>query len=125
MSKTSNWKRAERQGVKFLQKYKIPAFRHDQRQLNYAISIDDIGIEGHPFFKFDSKYRKSGFVSHSLLKEIEDKYCPNGEHAVLITKGFNERGQKVTIEDEFFAMLLSYWLGFASKEELLSIYNGK
>lgn len=124
--KTHRWKGLEKAVPALMQKYKIPAFRHEQRQNNYAISIDDVGITGFPWIKIDCKYRVNGFQTNTLLSVVEDKYCKEAtDVAVLVTKGFQERGQRVTIDDEFFCVLLGYFLGVGTKEELWSIYNGK
>lgn len=126
MSKQTTWKAAERQLATILCKYKIPAKRKSQRQENYAISIDDVGIEGADWIKLDAKYRKSGFAVNTLLDVVEKKYArlPN-EIGIVGLKGGGQHGMRFLLDDEFGAMLLSYWLGHATKEELWAIYNGK
>lgn len=112
----------EKQWEKILKKYGIPAYRKQERRLNFSISVDDVGILGYPSIKSDCKYRASGFAANTLLDEVESKYCKTPEDfAILICKGKNERGQKVVIDSEVAAMLLSYWLGFNTKEDLETI----
>lgn len=126
MSKVDNWKRLEKEFPLLLQKYGIPAYRREQRQANYAISIDDVGITGHDYIKIDTKYQKAGWSVNTLLNTLKKKYCKTpDDFGVIVTKGGSERGQKVVIQDDFFAILLSYWLGYKTKEELLEIYHGK
>lgn len=123
MSKTGNWKGAERFVASVYQKYKIPATRIS-RAGNFAESTYDVDIEGHPEIKTDSKYSKQNFRHHGKLETIRFKYCKSrGDIPVLSTKNYKERGSVFSVEDEFFSMLLSYWLGFGTKEELLAIYN--
>lgn len=126
MSKQTTWKAAEKQLAAILCKYKIPAKRKSQRQENYAISIDDVGIEGHDWIKLDSKYRKSGFAVNTLLDVVEKKYAKlPGEVGIVGLKGGGQYGMRFLMDDEFAAMLISYYLGFGTKEELWEIYHGK
>lgn len=127
MSKTSNWKNAESYFAKVYQKFKIPA-RRDTRAGNYAISDFEVKIDEHPEIAGDSKYSQAKpFRHHGLLDEIEFKYCKGNPDAfgVLMTKNFKERGACITVRAEIFAMILSHWLGYGTKEELWAIYKGK
>lgn len=118
---TSRWKRAEKQISEIYVKYKIPAKRIT-RAGNYAISTYDVEIENHPEIKSDSKYSQAGFKTNRLLDIVKAKYCKEKTDVpVLLTKGYKETGMKATVDAEFFAKLLSYWLGCATKEELESI----
>lgn len=124
MSKlTSRWKRAEKGGEALYQEFLIPAERIT-RAGNYAESTYDIRINGFPEYKTDSKYSIKGHATSRMLDVVEEKYCErNEDEPILVCKGYRERGFKVTIRGRFFAMLLSYFLGFADKETLLSIYR--
>ena len=97
-----------------------------ERAGNYALSDYDVEIEGHSFFKGDSKYSASNpYRHHGKIKEIESKYCKEeGDVPVLYTRNYKEHGGYISVKDEYFAMLLSYWLGFGTKEELMEIYKG-
>lgn len=124
MSLTSNWKNAEYYFRDLYLKYKIPA-RRDTRMGNYAVSDFEIKIDEQPHIKSDAKYSQAQpFRHHGKLAELEHKYCKDKlDIGVLLTKNYKERGACITVRDEIFAMLLSYWLGYGTKEELLAIYT--
>jgi hypothetical protein len=123
MSGTGNWKGREKGFAELYQEFGIPAYRKN-RVMNYSVSDDDVGIENHPWIRNDNKYTKAApFKHHGKLREIEFKYCKQkGDVAVLRTTNFKERGGVISVRDRFFAMLLSYWLGYKSKDELWSTY---
>lgn len=123
MSSTGNWKGAERSVRDVLIEFLIPAFRKT-RAGNYSISDFDVGIEGFEEWKFDSKYSKSQpFRHHNKLAVIEEKYCPSKtDFPILVTRNYKERFSCTTVYTRLFAMLLSYWLGFGTKEQLMKIY---
>jgi len=122
----SNWKNAEHFFANVYKKFKIPAYR-DTRAGNYSVSDYEVKIEGHPEIASDSKYSQARpFRHHGLVKELEYKYCKTkGSFGVLLTKNFKEHGGCITVRAEVFAMLLSYWLGYATKEELMKIFMGE
>lgn len=124
---TGNWKSAEAQLANVLQEFNIPAFRKTTRSGNWGVSDDDVGIEGADWLKNDSKYSKaSPFKNHRLLSVIEEKYCKSKDDVpVLYTKNYKEHFGCITVKVKFFAMLLSYWLGHGTKEELWAIYTKK
>ncbi len=127
MSKTTNWKNAEHYFANVYKKYKMPAFR-DTRAGDYSKVDYEIKITGHPEIASDSKYSQARpFRHHGLVQEIEFKYCKDNPDAfgVLLTKNYKEHGACITVRDEIFAMLLSHWLGYGTKEELWEIYKGK
>lgn len=126
-SNTQNWKNAESLFAKVLQEFKIPAVRKTSRAGNFGLSDYDVEIEGHSFFKGDSKYTKAApFKHHGLLKTIEAKYCKEpGDEAVLYTRNYKERKGVISVDDRFFAMLLSYYLGFGEKGELMEVFNAR
>lgn len=124
MSKTARWKNAERQLADIYQKFKIDAERIS-RAGNYSESTYDVRINGAPELKSDSKYSQAGFKTSRLLEVIREKYCPNKQDVpILFCKGYREHGGKITVDAEFFSMLLAFWLGKGTKEELLDIFNG-
>lgn len=119
------WKASESQWPKTLKEFKVGAVRIS-RAGDYSQSIDDVRILGADWLKNDCKYRKSGFLSSTLLKDTEDLYCKEpGDTQIVITKGYRQVGQDCVVHDRFMAMLLSYWLGCATKEELWEIYLKK
>lgn len=123
MSKTSRWKNNEHKAAEVMQKYKIPATRKTRGD-NFAISDFDVGIDGHPEVIIDAKYTQRGWVTNRLVDETRAKYAKAKTDPVLIwTKGFRERGEKCCMDGEFAAMLLSYWLGYGTKEELFRIWE--
>jgi len=122
---TSRWKNAERGWAEILCKYKLNAKRKT-RAGNFSESTDDVSIEELPWTANDTKYSIKGWKQNRLLDETRAKYCPNkGDTAILLTKGYKERGQCATVDAEFMAMLLAYWAGVGTKEELWNIYIGK
>lgn len=126
MSSTGNWKNAERVFADIYNKFKIEAYRKT-RAGNFSVSDYDVEIVGEPRFKNDSKYtKKAPFRHHGKWREIKEKYCKEKEDIpILFTKNAREHFGLVSVDARFFAMLLSYWLGKATKEELESIYyNG-
>jgi hypothetical protein len=123
MSDTSNWKNAEKLLSKIYNKFGIPSNRVS-RAANYSVSDFDVRIENAEWVKSDSKYTKRPFRHHGLIREGEFKYCKSkGDFFVLFTKNFSEPSGMVTIRAEFFAALLSYWLGCETKEKLEGILN--
>lgn len=129
MSKTSRWKGAEYYFAKLYQKFNIPAKRKS-RSGNFSESTWDVDIETLPgefVLVSDSKYRSAQpWRHHGTFQEIQAKYCPDKNYIpIMLTKNYEEDGGYITIKDKFFAMLLAYWLGTASKQELLEIYFGK
>lgn len=116
---SNNWKNAERSLASTYQYYGIPAHRVS-RGMDFSKSTYDVKIEGADWLISDSKYTKQKpFRFHGILREIEAKYCKNkGDVAILSTRNYKERGEFITIRSEFFAKLLSLWLGCKTKAEL-------
>jgi hypothetical protein len=120
---TSRWQNNERGWAKVLCKYGLNAKRIT-RAGNYAQSIDDVSIEELPWTSNDAKYSIKGWVGNRLLSEIEYKYCKEkGDTAILITKGYKERGAMASVDAEFLAMLLAFYAGVGTKESLWAIYT--
>lgn len=122
---TQRWKSAERLGAKLFSKYKLESERIS-RSGNFGESTYDIKVKDHPELKVDSKYSQAGFRTNRMLDIVQSKYCSEKtDIPVLLTKGYKEIGMKATVDAEYLAMLLSFWLGYGSKEELEDIYFGK
>lgn len=120
---TARWKNSERQWASILSKYKLNATRKS-RAGDFSKMDDDVGIAELPWTINDSKYSTKGWKQNRLLEETARKYAKNkGDSTVLITKGYREVGQCATVDAEFMAMLLAYWAGVGSKEELWEIYT--
>ena len=121
MSDTANWKRNEKVFSQVYQKMGIPAER--VIRLDYGKSDIDVRIEGAEWVRSDAKWsRMRPFRHHGLMYEGEGKYCQNPEDQfVLFTKNYNSQDGFITVRAEFFAKLLSFWLGCKSKEELEQI----
>ena len=126
MSNTQRWKNNEKQSAEIAKKYLIPAERIS-RAGNYSVSDYDVKLLEHPEYKLDAKYSQRGFLTTRMLETVREKYCKTAKDIpVLLTKGYREVSQKVTIDAEFFFALLSFWLGYASKDQIKKImYKGK
>lgn len=119
----NRWKSAEKAVAKLLQKYNIPAERIS-RSGNYSVSDFDVRINGYPEAKIDSKYSVKSFHTTTLLNIVREKYCEfDRDIPMLFCKGYQERGFKVTADGDYFAMLLAFWLGKGTKEELWAIFT--
>ena len=122
---TARWKNAEKQGSSIFSKFLIPSERIS-RAGNYAVSTYDISLKEHPRYKIDSKYSQAGFKTSRMLDIVQDKYCKEPlDIGILLTKGYRETGMRATVDADFLAALLSYWLGYGTKEELEKIYYDK
>ena len=123
MNKTGAWKFAEKGFALVLQEFNIPAIRLTRND-NYSKSCPDIEIEGADWIFGDSKYSKAQpYRHHGKIKETEARYCKKkGDTAILFSKNYKEHGGMIASRDRFFAMLLAYWLGKGTKEELWAIY---
>lgn len=111
-------KRTEKSFAKYLNKYRIPAVR-EERLNNYSVSKPDIIIENHPEFKIDTKSRGASALISTFEEEVESKYCKTTkDEPIMPVRIKHRKDYHVVIRGKFFAKLLSYWLGFATKEEL-------
>ena len=97
---SSAWKDLERAAAKALGGERIC------RAGNFAQSAPDVAIEDFPQLKVDTKRRKQNFRHHSMLKEVEKKYCNNSDIAILITKNHSERGAVASLSMRNLARLL-------------------
>lgn len=124
-AKTQRWKGAEYEFADTLKEFKIPAERIKKGTYE---SDHDVRIIGHPNFKGESKFSAAGFKTSRLAEVTEMKYCTSAEDVALMFfrayKGVVNRGDKnrCGVDARFMSCLLSYWLGFGSKDELWDIY---
>jgi hypothetical protein len=121
-AKTQRWKNAEKQLAETYQEFKIDAERVS-RAGDYSVSDFDVRIKDQEWVKSDSKYSQEKWKETRLLEAAEDRYCKvPGDTMIIATKGYRQTGMTAIIGLRFFAMLLSYWIGAGTKEELWSIY---
>lgn len=126
MSKaTNNWKRNESMWANVLAKFGVEAKRIS-RAGNFSESIHDVVVNGFPELKSDAKFSIKPWRQNNMLEVVRDKYCklPN-EIPLLYCRQYKDRGGKVVIDDDFAAMLIAFWMGKGTKEELWNIYMGK
>ena len=99
-SKTA-WKAHERDSAAAL------GGRRVSRADNWGRSDTDLKIKDFPHWQIDCKYRQS-FLHHSLLDEIERKYCKEpGQVPVLITKQAHEQSGIVSLRRDDLGKLLN------------------
>lgn len=75
------------------------------RSQDYGVSDVDVVVPDFPGMRIDCKYRKR-HAHHSLVEEIRDKYCTEGQFPVLVTKHHSGRREYVTLDLVYFAALL-------------------
>jgi hypothetical protein len=94
------WKNLERQVAKALGGKRV------LRGANFAIEDVDVKLDDIPYLRIDAKYRKK-HAHHTLFEEVKTKYCQeSGQIPVLVTKHHNQDGACVTVDLEFFSILL-------------------
>lgn len=93
------WKNLERTVAKELGGKRV------LRGSDFSVEDVDVELADFPHLRIDCKYRKS-HAHHSLLAEIEEKYCSDGQIPVLVTKHHNQAGANVTIGLNFFKTLI-------------------
>ena len=98
---SERWKQLERDAARAL------GGRRVLRRWDLFESAPDVIIEAAGFrIVADCKaYRR--FAHHSLLEEVQRKYCNPGEVPILVTKHSGQMGANVTVPMEFFARLLN------------------
>lgn len=100
MPRSKAWKSLEKEAAKALKGQRV------SRGDDFGKSDIDVYLIDLPFVKIDAKYRAS-HAHHTLLKEIEEKYCKHpADVPVLVTKHHNQRGSNVTVPMYFFAELI-------------------
>lgn len=115
MPRSNSWKDLEKQIRDTLIKFNLPATRLT-RGADWSESTFDVVIDAHPQYKFDGKYSQRGHRANTMLDLIEAKYCKApGDVPVLCTKGYKERGFKVTVPGEHYIELLSFYLTHKDK----------
>lgn len=123
MARSQSWKDLEKKWSEILCKYGLTAHRVS-RAGNYQVSDYDVKVAEMPELISDCKYSIHSFKTNRLLDEVEDKYKKaKGDTAILVTKGYKEHGQDASCDSEFMAMLLAYWVGVGSKEDLWATYS--
>lgn len=128
---------AEREFADHLQEFKIPAKRILKSRFEKA---PDVEIEGYKYIDLDevqeriildSKYSLSGFTTDRLQSQVEMKYCrlPT-DFSICFFRSYKSavnRGDKnrMGMDARLGSMLLAYWLGYGTKEELWEIFTSK
>lgn len=122
MSQKSNWINNEKITVRKFQEWGIPAEWVSKMGREESKSIHDVDIfpQAPIHFKIDSKFTKGGLAHHTKLNVIEEKYCKKDhERPVLFSRTIGARYGTFTVKDSIFLGLLSYFLGYRTKEEVL------
>jgi len=96
---SERWKELERAVARKLKGRRFP------RWLDFGKSAPDVVVDDFPELVIDAKaYRR--FSHHTLLNEIEQKYCGAGDVPVLVTKAQGQRGEYATVPLDWLAGLL-------------------
>jgi hypothetical protein len=94
------WKRLERKIGKLFGGERV------KRLGDFSVSATDVLLHDLKSFRIDCKLRRK-FMHHSLFDEIEKKYCKAEEDvAVMVTKEYGKYRYLVSVDAEFFAVLL-------------------
>jgi hypothetical protein len=96
--RSQRWKQLERDAARALGGVRVP------RWLDFGQSAPDVIVEDFRLV-VDAKARRR-FAHHSLMANIEAKYCEANEVPCLVTKAERQRGECVTVPLDFFASLL-------------------
>ncbi len=95
-----SWKRLERKIAKLFGGERV------KRMGDFSVSDTDVLLHDLKHFRIDCKFRQN-FMHHSLFNEIKGKYCKKDEDvAVMVTKEHGKYRYLVSVEAEFFAVLL-------------------
>lgn len=95
----ARWKDLERTAARKLRGRRFP------RWLDFGQSAPDVVVDDFPELVIDAKaYRR--FAHHTLIEDIEAKYCSSGDVPVLITKHSGQVGEYATVPLDFLALLL-------------------
>jgi hypothetical protein len=84
------WKALEREAARELDGERV------SRGDDFSRSDVDVRVKGLPMVKVDAKYRVR-HAHHSLMAEVEEKYCDPGDVPVLVTKHHRQRGAHATL----------------------------
>lgn len=113
------WKNLERSVAKEL------GGKRKLRGADFSESDTDVEVKQLPFLKIDAKYRKN-HSHHSLLQEIEDKYCKEDvDVPVLVTKHHKQRGSYTTVPTWFFALAIKALCQTNIDEDLPDVIKAK
>lgn len=94
------WKRLERKIGKLFGGERV------KRMGDFSVSATDVLLDDLKHFRIDCKLRQK-FMHHSLYDEIQKKYCKSDEDvAVMVTKEYGRYRYLVSVDAEFFAVLL-------------------
>jgi hypothetical protein len=106
------WKRLERTIGKLFGGERV------KRMGDFSVSATDVILHDLRHIKIDCKLRQR-FMHHSLFNEINERYCKNdGEIPLLVTKEYGKYRYLVSVDAEFFAVLLDAY------REKLKAQNG-
>jgi len=126
MSATTNWKNTEKAAADILLEYKIPAKRHT-RAGNFSESTWDVDIEPNPYIdpRVDAKFTKANpFRELNLLKGVKKKYCSEPKHIpIVFLHNYKDKFNGFLLEEKHLAGLLSYFMGYCSREEILKAWG--
>ncbi len=101
MKQSQAWKALEREAARGLGGKRV------HRGADFGVSDVDVTVDDFPEWAIDCKYRSSKFSHHTLLSEIEKKYCGEGRTTpVLVTKHRGGRGAVVSMRLSDFADLV-------------------
>ena len=115
--KSERWKSLERTAARALGGKRIP------RWLDFGQSAPDVVVEDFHLV-IDAKAHKR-FSHHSLMANIETKYCERGETPVLVTKAERQIGEYATIPLGFLAGLLDRIRANAAFEQCVEVANAR
>jgi hypothetical protein len=125
MPRSQAWKGNERQWAKTLCDFKLPAKRIS-RAGNFGLSTYDVSIDGADHVISDGKYSQSGFLICRQVREAAQKYAKKPtDFVVILSKGYRDVGQTASTSDLTLALLLAYWEGAGTREELYQIYQDR
>lgn len=124
----ANWVRNEKITVRKFEEWGIPAEWVSKEGREESKSIHDVDIfpQAPIHFKIDSKFTKGGLAHHTKLAIIEEKYCKKEhERPILFSRTIGSRRGTFTVYDDVFLGLMSYFLGYRTKEQVLEAWKVK
>jgi hypothetical protein len=95
---STRWKDLERTAARALGGKRVP------RWLDFGQSAPDVIVEDFHLVVDAKAHRR--FSHHTLMANIESKYCEPGETPVLVTKAEKQRGEYACVPLHFLAELL-------------------
>ena len=98
--RNASWKELEKAGARILRGKRV------SRGADFSFSDVDIKVADIPFLKIDCKKLKR-HASHTLMREITRKYCPDeGDLPLLVTKEHGPSPVYASVPLDFLAQLL-------------------